>query len=326
MIGASSAIARSDSQLIRWGAGLGSRRSGSGLRHTGLVGRIALEFASPRDPLGGAALSPAGIEVMIPAGPREICLLPLVEAGVRRSVTDLVSDVVVVCPTRHDGSWSSLRPFAGRIVPEEGYLPVSIEQAMSKLSGRVHQAFWFRQQAIKLWWVLTSHAPAVLIVDADTVLLQPRRFYDGYRQVLNPVHEFHAPYEEHFRLHFGLGRATAASRAVSFVAHHQIMIPELVREMFSTIAPDPETALLSWFQEGAHGDASTVSEFHTYGRWVMENRSDRAVLARWANAPARRSELLGLTSGIPSTDAIPVLQSRFGNAMSVSAHGYLEGS
>jgi hypothetical protein len=286
------------------------------------LGRMAFEQALDFDPLHDCDVSTVSLAVAIPCGPGDVEILPLVLAGLRRGIAGPVRKVEVVAPAAvlaalHDRLDQS--DHAVIVREEETLLPPLVVDALYSYGGG-RSTPWLLQQAIKLMMVLGSDQPAVLVLDADTVLLQPRTWVCGTRQVLAVVHEFHEPYDQHFRFLFG---DIDHGRRVSFVAHHQLMQPHLVREMMSEIDTDPIEALAIWIRSARRDCASPVSEYHTYGRWLWERHPECTALARWGNMPVPRPRLsrtVGNRSGPAALDAI---SRTFRGVGSVSSHRYL---
>ena len=297
-------------------------RQRSGSARATIVDRVILEYGNLGDPLNGSLSFPPVIDVVIPVGQNDVSLLPLVLAGIREAVRNPIRQITVL--GRCSPTMTRILAEDGGVlfVDEESILSPAINEFLDSLQEQFHTKNWFYQQALKWKAVLMSSANAVLVVDADTILLRERIFFDGEQQLLMSVHEFNQPYEDHFISI--LGSKSEPALACSFVAHHQLMIPQRVREMFQEIDQQEDTALLSWFRAGADTGQSSVSEYHTYGRWLIDRYPEQVCLARWGNLPLPRSKL-GFSEGrsVPA-DTLRQLQDRFGGAYSLSAHGYLD--
>jgi hypothetical protein len=181
---------------------------------------------------------------------------------------------------------------------------------------------WVTQQLLKFQGVARSHQDGVLVVDADTVLLRPRTWLAGSRQLLVPVHEFHPPYEEHYQRVFGRAGRPAT---VSWVAHHQLMRPSIVKAMFGVTQSERSQKLGEWVQAADFSQASALSEYHSYGRWIETRASGDYVLGRWGNArmPRQGVEALGASGAASSQDTLGRLRAEFPTHLSVSMHSYL---
>ena len=184
------------------------------------------------------------------------------------------------------------------------------------------------QQVLKLSGAATCPHAGVLVVDADTILLAPRVWLVGRRQLLPVVHEYHLPYVRHTEQ--CLGRAGRSDR-VTYVAHHQLMQPRVVRRMLTDIRLRQggtrvaagadvglDTALAAWVATADHAEQSALSEYHTYGAFLRNSEPSHAVVARWANAAVSRTEL-----SPAGADSVAALRARFPDALSVSLHAYL---
>jgi hypothetical protein len=134
---------------------------------------------------------------------------------------------------------------------------------------------WHLQQVLKYALARSSAQAATLIVDADTVLLSGKTWLrsDG-RQLLQFSEEFHQPYMNHFQGFFGLPKDLPAS----FVTHHQLMQTDVVNEMFPS-----EQALVDWLSFGLAEPNLKISEYETYGAFLLAQHPRRAAFGTWSN-------------------------------------------
>jgi hypothetical protein len=295
-------------------APLVSRNSGLGPhgerdRPASFIDRVAFEAQLPIDPLGNASALPPPVDVFVPCGPRDERLLSFCIDGIMRSVSNPISRIVVVSPDQIADRFKR----ADVVWIRDGEV---LSQKVEAILGTVAESrrAWIRQQLIKLRMVAFSQAEATLVVDADTILLSKRSWYDGERQILTPSHEFHSPYHQ---LNARLLGAQHVAMGVSFVAHHQLM----QRKILSSFFGSTETSYISAVELIAaslnSSEASSFSEYEIYSNLLLGTHPQSAVLARWANRPVPRERLFRLGSYQQIRDC-------FRHNASVSAHWYLK--
>lgn len=182
------------------------------------------------------------------------------------------------------------------------------------------------QQVAKLAMAARSEQAGVLIIDSGTVLLTPRIWLVGERQLLSPTRDFHSPYVKHAQKCLGV---SGRSDRLSYVSHHQLMQPRVVRKMLGEIMArcfdggradefNVDSGLSCWIEAADFRQLSALCEYHTYGVFLTNTEPQNAVGARWANVGVARSSLVPGDLNDTRT-----LNSRFPKAMSVSLHAYL---
>lgn len=135
---------------------------------------------------------------------------------------------------------------------------------------------WVVQQLVKFSVVLQPQSRPTLILDSDTVLLSPKTWLAGnQKQLLQVAHEFEPRYMDLVRKHFRLEK----SLGLSFVTHHQMMQPDIVREMF----PNGPASLLEWWRESLLTEGAHLSEYEAYGTYLLERYPNRVALGSWSN-------------------------------------------
>ena len=151
-----------------------------------------------------------------------------------------------------------------------------------------------------------SDQVATLILDADTVLLSPKIWLNSEgTQILCIANEYHLPYKEHIRKVFG-----GQTHLLSFTTHYQLMQRDFVREIFG----QNSEGLIEWVKAADFNESFSISEYETYGEWMIKRKPNQIIFAKWNNVPAK------LNSNNPSYAEIVDDYSKYG---SVSNHSYL---
>lgn len=277
----------------------------------GHASRIFLEASLPCDPLADEVDLPE-VDLIIACHSKDAVVLPLAVAGALSSSRNPINRVLVIAPSPQLLETSDL-PAGAELIDEHDLLPAHIFEAIRRSVPGVRQG-WVIQQVVKLFASLVSKNPGSLVVDADTILLKRRTFLDSRgRQILSVSHERHEPYLDHAKRHWG---SQAASR-ISFVSHHQLMQREIVEMMFGADG----SGLSDWVCEADWQHSSAVSEYHSYGSWLIANHPSRALLACWGNVAIPPYCLPDRSNDVNL--ALARLKEDYPTWWSLSAHSYL---
>lgn len=245
--------------------------------------RKICDFAQPVDPLFDVA-NPPPIDLIVPSSDRDLPNLRVVIPAALAAVRNPVRRIRVITPaaTRqniaaaaHLSSLTSMEPRCD-IEHDEDVLPRQVADAISAIDRPAGKT-WIIQQAVKMLAALRGPSAASLVIDADTVLIRQRTWYaDGGVQILQCAHEYHLPYIDHERRVFG---PTFGDSGVSFVTHHQLMQRDVLHEMFG----DDGRGLVEWILAADYGHPSPLSEYESYGAYMIARHRRRVRLARWDN-------------------------------------------
>jgi hypothetical protein len=285
--------------------------------------RIRYEEAQPHNPLA-TNLDLPSIEVLIPCVAKDVAVVSIAVASTTIGIENPIQRVVILAPMRdHQDLFPLARDGVQLVADEEQELPLAFRAVEELLPP--NRRGWVKQQVLKLAFVARSQANGVLVLDADTVLLKPRVWLEGRRQLLVVAHEYHLPYLAHTERCLG---PYGIDEGISWVTHHQLMQPRIVREMLKVIqersgpvvkADNAETldvdgALEAWIRLGDFTKSSAISEYHTYGAFLRQFERDNCVVARWSNAVFSPSEI---------DLQLPEISRLFESYMSASGHSYL---
>ncbi|UZJ37310.1 DUF6492 family protein [Prosthecochloris sp. SCSIO W1103] len=139
---------------------------------------------------------------------------------------------------------------------------------------------WYYQQILKLGmanWVDTDY---YLVVDSDTVFLNPVTFFtDNGKPLYCTGNEYHKPYFQSFENILGF----KAQREYSFVTHHMVFNRYIVQEMQKKFQTD-----CVWYQQiinTAKTSMHAFSEYETYGHYIKNLHQEELNLRslEWAN-------------------------------------------
>jgi hypothetical protein len=266
--------------------------------------RQLLTVLPPSDPLQNYEPKPPEISVVIPVTEKDFETLHLCIEGISQNCTNPINRITLVCPQQHVDQLAARFPQTS-VLNEDALFSQSILGNLGDFPE--NRIGWIKQQLIKLLFTLKSEID-VLVMDSDTVLLMPKTWVasDG-TQVLGISHEFHLPYVRHFSQFSEL-----APPPWSFVTHHQLMQPKIVREF---LGPNGER-LPEFLSCADKNESSSLSEYHSYGTWLYNKHPN---LIRYSGT---------LNRAITQTSArflsLDKLKATFPDCSSVSFHKYVK--
>ncbi len=207
---------------------------------------------------------------------------------------DEISNIKIIIPENDLASCESLaeeimnsrKGYKLEIVNENDCLdPKANEQIRTKFP---HRYGWVFQQFLKLQAVLESRESSVLILDADTILLQKRNFVDQHgMQLLLPTDEYNQDYYKNLEKLSGLD----VRSDYSFVSHHLL----IQKEFFTEIMQELKCGSINDLVEKVLATSDLTSDspfsidYELYSQYLLKNHPNKVRLSRWGNLSLRRS-------------------------------------
>lgn len=273
------------------------------------LARRLLDELQPDQPISLGKPLPE-VDIVIPVSKKDFGLVPATVTFARRNTLNPIKSVTLVVPKAEINQARALN-VTSTVVCEETLLPRPLIKAVRQNHPKGRYG-WILQQVIGLFFVRSSESEGVLVLDSDTLLTKPRALLDrDRRQLLSLSHEYVQRYESHAahiwgdrQRHFGL----------SYVTHHQLMQPWVLREMFPKVDD-----LMSWVSAAPVDHRSPIADYHCYGRWFCDNHPALVGLARWGNKSVPRNTFSSLEPQFLEDS----IRGRFPNYFSVSLHSYL---
>jgi hypothetical protein len=252
--------------------------------------RALISLCQPIDPLRRARKLPP-IELVIPFVEKDLAALPIVLAAAKRNIRNPLATVTLITPRGADGLGPrfsspdsskaldillSKNPDA-RVLYDQDILGTAI---LTELNARFgagdRNAGWVLQQLIKFSAAHQSTEVGTLMLDADTVMLSPKTFIrNDKRQLLQIANEYHADFMRHVLMYFGVPK----KYRLSFITHHQLMQPEVVRRMF----PGGSESLLDWWKSSTDPIGRDLSEYEAYGSFLAHHYPERVAYGSFGN-------------------------------------------
>jgi hypothetical protein len=163
--------------------------------------------------------------------------------------------------------------------------------------------------------VLDSDLDGVFVVDADTILIDKRDWIseEGH-QILTPSDEFNPSYYE-FLSSVGI---SSMNPEFTFVSHHMLMQPWILREAFAAAGWSHPTDLLrSIISHKYLNEESPFSiDYEFYAQYLISAHPELVTLQKWSNLGVSRQTLL--------ESQIQLITTKYSNQFSsISFHSYL---
>ncbi len=172
---------------------------------------------------------------------------------------------------------------------------------------------WALQQFLKVQLVIQSKNQAALVLDSDTILLKPRKWFDSQgRQLLFPSWEFQKSYYELLNT---LGVSSKVPK-YTFISHHMLMQKKYLESAICETGASDISDLISLVVKNAASEKSAFCiEYELYGQFMQNFHRSALFTEKWGNLNVRRSELLKLSES--------EMQRLYNRYSSISAHDYL---
>jgi hypothetical protein len=162
--------------------------------------------------------------------------------------------------------------------PESQYLSVTNFDLLSKKFE--NRLGWVVQQLLKILYSSQSKADFVLVVDADTILLESRPWLQAdSKQLLSLSEERHNPYYDVLDS-LGVGNR----RDYSFITHHMVYQPWVWKEILRTIeVTDQDTLTTKVLSLPLNSESPFSLDYEMYGQYLLANYPEMVELRKWSN-------------------------------------------
>jgi len=277
--------------------------------------RSGIQRLLPLNPLFSENCSPA-ITVVMPCHSKDFQILPLAALGVLKHSQNKVERIVVIHEenTRKslDKEFNSL-PI--EFIPEDQVIDEEIRNVVSELMPRERYG-WVIQQIATWEFILSQTQEYFLSLNADTIMTKGRTFFSSEKQLLFPVTEYSRDYD------IGLASIGIDYRSgLSFVSHHQPIKKSILDNIVGDL--DRHEFYRNWMS-GTEVSRATISEYHTYGNFILSKEKEKVVLAYWGNLRIENNSLIELIAQYGNHETLKKLESINNKIFSLSAHHYVK--
>jgi hypothetical protein len=234
------------------------------------------------------------IEILIVASHKDVEILPMtIESVLKNCINPIDCITLIVQKESIAGVRKVVEQFSGSLIS----FRIHDEENLVNQEFRYHLKMnyknrygWVLQQVLKMNYVLNCNKKGVLVIDADTVLLQRMGFLQrNGRQVLLISSELHSQYFDRLSLlGFQLTKPWKST-----VAHHMLFQPDLLRFALNEIQAKSAEDLIRIMESkdgNLKNDLSPFSiDYELYGQWLMSNNREVVALKLTQNIELERS-------------------------------------
>lgn len=240
------------------------------------------------------------IEVLIPCTKKDVRTLNLVIHSVLENSLNDITKINVVCPEKELAQITAMieeENFECRIEihNEKNFIDSTLYDEIVALLGK--RAGHAIQQIVKICFVASSRAFGILVLDSDTVLLQPVCWLDKHSNQVLYLSWENTP--EHYD-HLELLCERKFNRSLNTVTHHMLMQPEWVREfMGASTENEINQFIMRAFELSNKEIASIFSlDYLFYGLNAIEHHRPQVQIVRWCNVSSRFTDSVNRSSAI----------------------------
>jgi len=227
------------------------------------------------------------LDILIPVIDKDSDSLPYVVDSAREHIRHPIRNIYLVCPAQS----VRVREIAGEkgciCVDEASLLPIGKGDIGYRVGG-VDRSGWLYQQFLKWCGDQFTTEDHYLILDSDTVLIEPHVFVSRGKQVFDYCDEYHQPYFE------AIGRLLGFFPAcpVSFTSHHSLVSKKVMSELKAEIE---RIHGVEWYRAIMgivdQSQMSSQSDYDTYAHFFFKNHKDEMLVRYWFNKSLPRASL-----------------------------------
>jgi hypothetical protein len=259
------------------------------------------------------------IELLIVVAEKDFKNLPLVVASALDSSLNQIERLVFVLPDKSLKSFNNLFEYHiwgvnFEVLLDSNLIDSNLLEDIRNLVGR--RAGWFIQQLLKVECVKRSNSKGVLVLDADTLLIEKRAWLDKHgRQILMPTWEYHQPYYEFLSKVFGISEKFVDS----FVSHHMLMQPTLLQKILQKSELGNLASLWQKIlaESDLRGSSPVCIEYELYSQGVILEAKDSVTFVKWGNINYVPDSSFFAAGGLVK------IQNHYKSFGSISLHTYL---
>jgi len=230
------------------------------------------------------------IDVLIPVKELDYDVLPYVINSIRTYVKHPIGGIFVVGSPNTKLEEICLNNNC-KLIDENIILPIKksdIIYSVQTKNETLDRSGWLFQQLLKWSGDIICQNEYYLTLDADTVLIRPQIFEYKGKIIFNCSDEYHKPYFEFIKKVLGLKK----SLPVSVTSHHMIFQKKKLFEIKQEIEKRTNE---KWYYGIINNidknEISAVSDYETYGQYVISKFRSEVILEYWFNKPMRRDQL-----------------------------------
>lgn len=220
----------------------------------------------------------ADISLVIPTVSKDFDLLEKVIGNAIRYVHPRITHVFIVSPLDEQ-----IRNFCNR----NGYTHIDENSVLgygkSKIKytvKNIDRSGWIFQQLLKLSGDVFVQTRHYLIVDSDTILINPHTFITSGKSVFLMNEEWNEPYFKTFKKMFGYTAPTHLSLTSHMMIFDTVALREMKSELENKHRMSWDEVYLSMLDPD---EVSCISDYETYGNWFLNKYPEKTMLRIFYN-------------------------------------------
>lgn len=179
------------------------------------------------------------------------------------------------------------------IVIHESVFPFSIDTIKSYYNSSNNRYGWYLQQLLKLYasFVIPGILDHYLVIDCDTLFLQPTTFVEYDMMLFNHSTEHHLPYFTHMSK---MSKNLTKVKNISGICHHMLFSKLMLQEMFNLIEIEynfENNTNYKFYEiflrciEPKEFNYSGASEYEMYFNFMLKYHDDKIKIRKlnWCN-------------------------------------------
>ncbi len=223
------------------------------------------------------------LDILIPVGPSDFTVI---EDVIKYAQKNIIHRNLYILTNKDN--FPTLMNISNVILIDEktAQYPFTLDDIKEKTKYK-SRAGWYYQQLLKLYAFqgIPEILPSYLVLDADTVFLNPTTFLEDGKACFATGDEYHSPYFQHMSaLHPSLKKYYPKSG----VTHHMVFQTHYVNELMYMVEEHHRLPFWKAFLACVSEDdpISGASEYEIYFNYMFHNHGDKIVVRdlKWKNA------------------------------------------
>jgi hypothetical protein len=214
---------------------------------------------------------------------KDFVTLPFAISSVLQNVGIPKSEILVVIPESYTQDLSKILVQYAltdvRVITETELIPGETIRLLQNSMGS--RFGWGLQQLLKIQAVLTSKADFIFLCDADTIILNPRDWFNPKKLLLFPTFERNPVYYQFLQNSFNFG----GNPSSSFISHHMIIHKSILKEALGKFTILTIEDLVETVLRNANFQSSSPFslDYEFYAQYVSEFHRDEIEFEKWSN-------------------------------------------
>ncbi len=249
------------------------------------------------------------VDILIPTIGKDFPLLESYIKQIKENICEKIGTIYIIAPTTEKNLISFCERNNIKFVDEKSVLGYG-KDAINYTFNGINRSGWLFQQLLKLSGDKFIQNKKYIIIDSDTLLLNPHHFLENGKYVFFENSEWNEPYFKSFQNLFGY----TAPHKLSLTSHMMIFDVDKLDEMKKEIETKHKMSWDKAYIKCCDFSApSGISDYDTYAQWMIRNHPNEVLLKPFYNRSMSRSNF----------ENFPLLKEKIRkSATSLSFHSY----